>query len=65
MNDAPNPIQLQGYLGGVDYPATQDDLVAAAESNGADEEALEALRSLTDRSFDSPTDVTSAVADGN
>lgn len=60
---APNPIEVQKHLSGVDYPASKDDLVSTAEREGAGDDVLEALRSLPDREFDSPTDVTSAVAD--
>ncbi|QFU89902.1 DUF2795 domain-containing protein [Amycolatopsis sp. YIM 10] len=35
-----NPIEVQKHLSGVDYPAGRDDLVAAARSNGADDNAL-------------------------
>ena len=59
----PNPIEVQKHLSGVDYPASRDDLVSTAEREGAADDVLEALRSLPDREFDSPTDVTSAVAD--
>lgn len=59
----PNPIDLQKHLSGVDYPASKDDLVRAAEREGAGDDVLDALRSLPDREFDGPTDVSSAVAD--
>lgn len=59
----PNPIEVQKHLSGVDYPASKDDLVGTAEREGASDDVLDALRSLPDREFDSPTDVTSAVAD--
>jgi Protein of unknown function (DUF2795) len=32
--DKPNPIQMQKFLAGVDYPASRDDLVRHAESEG-------------------------------
>ena len=57
-----NPIELQKHLGGVDYPASRDDLVRKAEENGADEEVLEALRGIPDREYDAPTAVTKAVS---
>ncbi|RWZ61581.1 DUF2795 domain-containing protein [Labedella populi] len=60
---APNPIQVQKYLGGIDYPASKDDIVSAAESSGADENVLEALRSIPDQEYDAPTAVSSAVSD--
>lgn len=57
-----NPIELQKHLGGVDYPASRDDLVAAAEKNGAGDDVLDALKGLPERDFDAPTDVTQAVS---
>jgi hypothetical protein len=41
-----NPIQLQRFLKGMDYPASNDELVHRAKDNGADETVLEALRAL-------------------
>ena len=64
MNDAPNPIQMQKYLYGVDYPASRDDLLSAAEGNGAEDDVLETLRGLKEDSFDGPTAVSSAVSGG-
>jgi Protein of unknown function (DUF2795) len=57
-----NPIELQKHLKGVDYPASRDDLVRAAESNGAPGEVVEALRNSSKDSFDGPTAVQQAVA---
>jgi hypothetical protein len=48
---------VQKALKGADYPASRDDLVALAESNGADGEVVRALRGMQAGSFDSPADV--------
>jgi hypothetical protein len=61
MADTPNPIQVQKFLAGVDYPASKDDIVRAAEKNGADGNVLDALRNLPDQDFDAPTDVSEAI----
>ncbi len=58
----PTPIELQKYLSGVDYPASRDDLVQTARDQGAPDELVQALESASQDSFDSPTDVSSAVA---
>lgn len=58
-----NPIELQKSLKGVDYPASKDDVVKAAEKNGADKEVMDALQSLKDQTFEKPTDVTKALGD--
>ena len=57
-----NPIELQKHLKGVDYPASREDLVSAAESNGAPDELVRALRSAKQDSFDGPTAVQSALS---
>jgi hypothetical protein len=57
-----NPIELQKHLKGVDYPASKDDLVSAAQSNGAPSELVDALRSSDKDSFDGPTAVQSALS---
>ena len=57
-----NPIELQKHLKGVDYPASRDELVATAESNGAPAEIVDALRNANKDSFDGPSAVQQAVS---
>ena len=57
-----NPIELQKHLKGVDYPASRDDLVQAAQSNGAPDDMVEALRNANQDSFDGPSAVQKALA---
>jgi hypothetical protein len=57
-----NPIELQKYLKGVDYPASKDDLANAAESNGAPSEIVDALRNAPQDSFEGPSGVQKALA---
>ncbi|WP_150306867.1 DUF2795 domain-containing protein [Planctomonas psychrotolerans] len=64
MADAPNPIQVQKYLSGIEYPASKDDIVSTAEGQNADKDVVDALRALPDRTYDGPTEVTEAVAKG-
>ena len=63
MNDTPNPIQIQKFLGGIDYPADRDTLLARARDSGADANVVKALESLPEREYDGPTAVSSAIAD--
>ena len=63
MNETPNPIQIQKFLGGVDYPASREALLAKAKASGADENPLQALEGIPDKEYDSPTAVSSAVSD--
>lgn len=52
-----NPIQLQKALGGMDYPASKDDLVKHAEGKDADEEVISALKELPERTYETPAEV--------
>jgi hypothetical protein len=56
-----NPIELQKALKGVNYPASKDDLIKAAEDNGATDDVMAALNGLGDDHFNTPADVTEAV----
>lgn len=53
----PNPIQVQKFLGGVDYPTEKDSLVKHAKAKGADENVLHALNQMGDQTYHSPNDV--------
>jgi hypothetical protein len=63
MADTPNPIQIQKFLGGVDYPATKETLLSHAKDSGADSNVLDALQNIADKEYESPTAVSSAVSD--
>jgi len=62
MANSVSPIEIQKALGGMDYPADKNAIVKHAESSGAGDEVLEALKGLPDRSFDGPTGVNEAVS---
>ncbi|WJY00758.1 DUF2795 domain-containing protein [Curtobacterium sp. SP.BCp] len=61
----PNPIEIQKYLSGIEYPASKDDIVATAEREGASGDALEALKNIPDGDYDAPTAVSSAVTEAS
>ena len=52
-----NPIELQKALGGMNYPASKEDLVKHAKGEDADDEVLSFLRDLPDRNYETPADV--------
>jgi hypothetical protein len=56
-----NPIEVQRYLGGIDYPAAKADVVATAESNDAPDEIIEALQAMDEEEFDGPDEVQAAL----
>ena len=53
----PNPIQVQKFLGGVDYPADKASLIKRAKEKGADENVLNALNQMSATNYNSPNDV--------
>lgn len=53
----PSPIDIQKALGGMEYPASKEDLVKHAQGKGTEDSVLETLQNLPDREYDSPTDV--------
>jgi hypothetical protein len=58
-----NPIELQKYLKGMNYPASKDDLIEHAEEQGADDEILDLLEQIPDEEYDAPTDVNKALGE--
>lgn len=55
-----SPTELQEALQGLNYPASKDDAIRKAEENGADEDAINALRSLSANTFSGPQDIAKA-----
>ncbi|HEX2102991.1 MAG TPA: DUF2795 domain-containing protein [Solirubrobacteraceae bacterium] len=53
--------EVQKALKGANYPASRDELVERARSNGADGDVVDALRGMDAGTFDSPADVMKAV----
>jgi hypothetical protein len=58
----PNPVQVQRFLSGVDYPVDRDTLVEHARSQGADDAVLKGLSALPDRQFNGPNAVSEEFA---
>lgn len=59
----PNPIQMQKFLGGLDYPAARDDIVEHARQKGADDDVLQHLQALPDRQYDGSNAVSKEFSD--
>lgn len=55
-----NPVQIQKFLKGVDYPASKSTLIENAKNMGADENVCSSLEQLPDEDFQTPTDVSQA-----
>jgi hypothetical protein len=58
---APSVTDVQKALKGAEYPASKEDLVDLAESNGADDDVIQALRDADAEDFDGPDDVMEAL----
>lgn len=56
-----NPIQLQKFLKGLDYPVRKEDLIARAAELGADQNVCDTLKELPDEVYEAPIDVSEAV----
>jgi hypothetical protein len=52
-----NPDDAPQYLEGVDYPASKEDLISAAENNGAPEGLIGMLGSLSRPEYSGPEQV--------
>ena len=59
-----NPVEKQKFVEGVSYPATREELLGEAQSQGADERVLASLDGLPrSKRFDGPTAVSEALAE--
>ena len=58
-----NPVHVQKFLGGLDYPASKEDLMKRAEQEGADQELRSILEQLPDQNYETPADVSKAIGE--
>ncbi len=58
-----NPVQIQKFLKGMDYPASKDELVSHAREHGADKEVCAILERLSQEEFTTPAEVSKAVGE--
>ncbi|GIZ50131.1 DUF2795 domain-containing protein [Noviherbaspirillum aridicola] len=56
-----NPIQVQKFLKGVDYPANKSALIETARQQGADDDVCKDLEQLPDEDFQTPAEVSQAL----
>ena len=52
-----NPDDAQQYLEGVDYPASKEELISAAESNGAPDTMIRMLGGLSRPEYSGPEEL--------
>jgi hypothetical protein len=58
-----SPIDIQKALGGMDYPATKEEIVKHAQENGGSDDVIEALKGIEDREYEGPSGVSKSVFD--
>lgn len=57
-----DPIDVQTHLRGLTYPADRNDLVAAAQNNGAPEDIVNALQGMPEATYDGPDEVVKGLS---
>lgn len=58
-----NPVQIQRFLTGVDYPCSKSEIMQHAASQGADEDVMRTLEGLPQDAFSSPKELTQALGE--
>jgi hypothetical protein len=56
-----SPIDIQKALGGMDYPASKEEIIKHAQDNGGSDEVVEALKGIEDREYEGPSGVSESV----
>jgi hypothetical protein len=59
--DKVNPVQVQKYLKGVDYPVSKNDLLKQVDDQGGDKSVRATLEKLPDKTYQTPADVSEAI----
>lgn len=58
-----SPANIAKQLGGIDFPASKQDLVRHAEQGGSDPDAMEIIKQMPDRDYESMADVMKGVGE--
>jgi hypothetical protein len=56
-----SPIDIQKALGGMDYPASKEEIVKHAQEHGGGDDVIKALQGIDDRTYDGPSGVSESV----
>lgn len=56
-----NPIQVQKFLSGVDYPVDKQTIISKAQQEGADDNIINTLSQIPDQEFQTPAEVSQAI----
>lgn len=60
-----NPVQIEKFLKGLDFPADKQEVIEYANQHGASSEIRQALNSLPEKTFDSPVGLNKALGETN
>lgn len=60
-NSHASPVAIEKHLKGVDYPASNEDLIQHAQDQNAPEDVLSVLKRMPEQKYNSPIDVTKAA----
>ncbi|PSR12292.1 hypothetical protein C8255_26820 [filamentous cyanobacterium CCP3] len=58
-----NPIQVQKFLKGIEYPASKQDVIEHAKQQGADENICSTLEQMPEDEFETPADISKAIGE--
>ncbi len=56
-----NPIQLQKYLKGIQYPADRETIIRTARGHGADQDMLSTIEQLPDKEYKNPAEISKEI----
>nr|CAD6437876.1 hypothetical protein REQ54_04323 [Rhizobium sp. Q54] len=58
-----SPANVAKHLGGIDLPASKSDLIKHSENGGSDSDAVEMIKKMPDRTYESMADVMKGFGD--
>ena len=60
-NPQASPATVERYLGGMDYPASKQDLIEHARQQQAPQDVVSVLERVDDAEYNSPVDLSKAI----
>lgn len=54
--------QLQKYLGGLEFPATREEVVAYAREKGADDDLIDMLENMSEERFETVAEIQESLS---
>ncbi len=56
-----DPADVQGYLQGIDFPSSKDEVASGVQRNGGAGDIVDKIKNAAQERFDSPQDVLAAI----